>query len=407
MNGRIVIGICLLGLRGFAQVPQTLIEDTLAPASPGATVNGSINVGWGQFSYGSTTIASGPATGQNFAIVGGAVKISLVPTDHGGAPAPVYKVVSTFGGQPTTTYWQVPTLPSSQCASSSFCTVLEVTVPAPSSAAISASGGLVSVRVQGAPVGASETLNFVAGAGINYALSDTGGEIIVQDSVDSAYVETRSMAQAGQDLSLACNTASGTAYGCATNGALLTAYTNQQVFQWKPDADCGVSPTINVSSLGAKGLYRSDGSAAQSGDCHSGAQMTIWYDATLNSGAGGFRLPVTPAPYFTGTLDQVMKGNGSSNGATTSNCQITGSSNGDFQCPHTISTGDSSLPGAEDLVAPSGNFVTWTVGTSTATYVVQMPLAVPGSTGLALKVSSISTTVVNGSAVPLVVMAWE
>jgi hypothetical protein len=71
---------------------------------------------------------------------------------------------------------------------------------------------------------------------------------------------------------------------------VLTAYTDQQRFGWKPDANCGASPTINISSLGAKNLSRSDGTAIQSGDCSAGAQVSIWYDASANSGAGGFKL---------------------------------------------------------------------------------------------------------------------
>jgi hypothetical protein len=151
-------------------------------------------------------------------------------------------------------------------------------------------GGSVAVQSGGTAVGTRGTLDFIAGAGILSAISDTGTQINVQLGIDPSYVETRAQEQTGIDLSLSCTSGNSTVYACSPNGNVLTAYTDQQRFGWKPDVSCGAAPTLNISTLGAKPLYRSDGSAIQVGDCTAAAQVGIWYDATANSGAGGFKL---------------------------------------------------------------------------------------------------------------------
>lgn len=151
-------------------------------------------------------------------------------------------------------------------------------------------GGSLTVDSGGTVVGTRAVDNFITGAGIQSAISDTGTQINIQLSADPSYVETRVQEQAGTDLTLSCTSANSTAYACSPNGNILTAYTDQQRFGWKPDVTCGAAPTINISSLGPKQMYRSDGTAIQAGDCTAGTQVGIWYDATANSGAGGYKL---------------------------------------------------------------------------------------------------------------------
>lgn len=151
-------------------------------------------------------------------------------------------------------------------------------------------GGSLTIDSGSTVVGSRGVANFIAGTGVLNLISDTGTQINIQQNVDSAYVLTRAQAQAGTDVTLGCTTGSSTIYGCSPNGNALSAYTDQQRLAWKPDVSCGAAPTINISSLGAKQLYRSDGTAIQAGDCTAGTQVGIWYDATANSGAGGFKL---------------------------------------------------------------------------------------------------------------------
>ena len=127
----------LLTAAAFAQPPRTLIQDTMTPGTNGipytgsTAANGTITLQWPMFAYDSSTISQSPSRGQVFSVLNGAVSIPLVPTDHATSPT-TYKVITTINGNPQITYWSVPTLPSSQCASSSFCTVKEVTVDYPS-----------------------------------------------------------------------------------------------------------------------------------------------------------------------------------------------------------------------------------------------------------------------------------
>ena len=159
-------------------------------------------------------------------------------------------------------------------------------------------GGSLTVGLEGTAVGTRGINNYIAGTGILDLISDTGTQINIQQSADTSYLLTRAQAQAGSDVTLSCTTGSSTVYGCSPNGNALTAYTDQQRFGWKPDVSCGVTPTINISAVGSAPLYRSDGTAIQAGDCTAGTQVGIWYDATANAGAGGFKLTAPFNPGF-------------------------------------------------------------------------------------------------------------
>src|SRR5690606_16521484 len=81
-----------------------------------------------------------------------------------------------------------------------------------------------------------------------------------------------------------------TAYTASLTPA-ITAYTDKQCFRVKLDQDCGVDPTINFNSVGAKKIYLFEGTApAQpaAGELLSGDVLELRYDASLDSGDGGF-----------------------------------------------------------------------------------------------------------------------
>jgi hypothetical protein len=124
----------LVGIGAFeasAQVPYTPVVDKLAAGAQNSPANGSITVGWTEFTYGVYTVGPSPSGGYNYPVVNGVVNIPLAPTDHTGANV-TYTVRATISGKTVITYWQVPTLPSGQCASSTHCTIAEVTVAFPS-----------------------------------------------------------------------------------------------------------------------------------------------------------------------------------------------------------------------------------------------------------------------------------
>src|SRR6266704_6109873 len=75
--------------------------------------------------------------------------------------------------------------------------------------------------------------------------------------------------------------ASGTTYTCAPSTA-VTAYTSGLTLNFIPDvAGSGGATTVNVSSLGAKSIKRSDGSTNPSAsDFVAGVAYTLIYDGT-------------------------------------------------------------------------------------------------------------------------------
>lgn len=78
-----------------------------------------------------------------------------------------------------------------------------------------------------------------------------------------------------------------------TNTSYPTAYTQGEIYGFKANFTSVGSDTLNVNSLGAKGIYiRSTGgqTAITAGAIRSGDQCLVAYDAALNSGGGGFQL---------------------------------------------------------------------------------------------------------------------
>jgi len=90
------------------------------------------------------------------------------------------------------------------------------------------------------------------GAGMSCVTISNGSRNI---AVDTAVVLSQSTAQSGTHLSCKPNGASGTAYNCSMTPS-LTVYTQNQIVNLIPDVDCGVSPTLNIDSLGPIALKR-------------------------------------------------------------------------------------------------------------------------------------------------------
>lgn len=147
-------------------------------------------------------------------------------------------------------------------------------------------GGAFTIQNNGTVVGARGVANFISGTGVLNAISDTGSQINIQQSVDTAVIPSKTTAQSGS-LWL-CNSASGsaTAYTCAMSPTLQT-YSTGMVLNWKPDVNgSGGATTLNVDTLGLAAVKESDGATnPTSSDIVSGHLYPIWYDGTV------FRLP--------------------------------------------------------------------------------------------------------------------
>jgi hypothetical protein len=143
----------------------------------------------------------------------------------------------------------------------------------------SSEGGSETVRSNGVPVGARPITNFQTGPGLLSVITDTGTAINIQSALDTAVVATLPGEQTGS--SLLCSPASGTAtsYNCSMTPT-ATAYTVGMVLHWIPEmAGTGGPTTLNVDTLGAKGVKQGDGvSDPGSGDIVAGSMREVWYD---------------------------------------------------------------------------------------------------------------------------------
>ena len=143
----------------------------------------------------------------------------------------------------------------------------------------SSEGGSETVSSNGVTVGARPTTNFQTGPGLLSVITDTGTAINIQSALDTAVVATLPAEQTGS--SLLCSPASGTAtnYNCSMTPT-DTAYTVGMVLHWIPDmAGTGGPTTLNVDTLGAKGIKQADGvSDPGSGDIVAGSMREVWYD---------------------------------------------------------------------------------------------------------------------------------
>ncbi len=78
-------------------------------------------------------------------------------------------------------------------------------------------------------------------------------------------------------------------YTCTVSSQLV--YTNGMSMNFRATgAVCTGPATINMSSKGAKNLYASDGTSDPA--CTTNQDYRINYDSSLNSGAGGWKMPV-------------------------------------------------------------------------------------------------------------------
>jgi len=146
-------------------------------------------------------------------------------------------------------------------------------------------GGLITIENTGTVVGARSILDLSSGPGVLLATSDSGQSILIQSSLDTAVIQTRSSDQSGASLLCASASGSGSTYTCFLSPT-VSAYTAGMVLHWKPDANgTGGVTTLNVDTLGASPVKLADGfSDPAPGEIAAGRIYEIWYDG------GAFRL---------------------------------------------------------------------------------------------------------------------
>lgn len=144
----------------------------------------------------------------------------------------------------------------------------------------------LSAQVDGGAVGSESTINFLTGAGVSLVGSHPANKINVQIAADTAVLLSRVQRQAGTDLFAAPTGASGSSYSAALIPT-LASYTNGMTIVFRPDVNCTGSPsTVNIDTLGAKKLFKSDGTTSLA--CVAGRTYLLSYSTALDSSAGAF-----------------------------------------------------------------------------------------------------------------------
>ena len=146
-------------------------------------------------------------------------------------------------------------------------------------------GGVTTIKNTGTIVGTRSILDLSSGPGVLLATSDTGQSILIQSSLDTAVVQTRSSDQSGASLLCASASGSGITYTCFLSPT-MSSYTVGAVLHWKPDANgTGGATTLNIDTLGPAAMKLADGITDPGpGEITAGRIYEIWYDGT------GFRL---------------------------------------------------------------------------------------------------------------------
>ena len=85
-------------------------------------------------------------------------------------------------------------------------------------------------------------------------------------------------------------------YSIGSGGYAFTYYWDGLRVMFEAAATSSAAATLNVDTLGIKGIYRKDGTAIQAGDILSGQTVEVVYSTSLNSGGGGWQLLTAPQP---------------------------------------------------------------------------------------------------------------
>lgn len=142
--------------------------------------------------------------------------------------------------------------------------------------------GNVGIAVDGTALATRSFINYIAGPGILNTFTDTGTQVNLQQSMDTALLLTRAENQKGATLSCISASASATAYTC-TMAPPPQQYTKGMMIAWQADINgTGGSTTLKLNTLAAKNIKLADGTTdPRPNDIKAGQVYPLWYDGTL------------------------------------------------------------------------------------------------------------------------------
>ncbi|HTW63984.1 MAG TPA: hypothetical protein VME17_05175 [Bryobacteraceae bacterium] len=166
--------------------------------------------------------------------------------------------------------------------------------------ACAASAQSIIVQVGGRPVGNPRAaLNLNPGAGVLEACTDDGAtanRITCTPSFNSSIISTHDTVHTNENF---CTSTNGTTqYTCHLPYKALTSYQTGMTFVLDTDAPCTASCSLNIDSVGAVSIKRSDGKTDPGPALAAGEPQWVFYDGNVfrlmgNGGGGGAPAPVT------------------------------------------------------------------------------------------------------------------
>jgi hypothetical protein len=148
---------------------------------------------------------------------------------------------------------------------------------------ITGAGGGFIYQSNGTPLGTVTTYNIVPGSDVVATPTFSSGTGALQISLSTTTASNNAILQSASNPQICTSaSASGTTYTAAC-AFTLGAYAAEQTLYWYADHDNSTStPTLNIDTLGSKGLVKQDGTAFANGDIKANTLYRIWPDGTTN-----------------------------------------------------------------------------------------------------------------------------
>lgn len=142
--------------------------------------------------------------------------------------------------------------------------------------------GNVGIAVNGEALATRSFINYIAGPGLINTFTDTGTQVNLQQSLDTALILTRAEHQSGSTLTCLSVGSSTTSYTCDLQPP-PQQYTKGMAIFWQPNTNgSGGATTLALNNLPAQPVKLADGMTdPRSDDLRSGAVYPLWYDGAV------------------------------------------------------------------------------------------------------------------------------
>lgn len=146
----------------------------------------------------------------------------------------------------------------------------------------------IAVEVGGRPVGTRGALNLESGNGIMESCRDEGAgnnRITCTPSYNSAVISTHDSVHSNENFCVSTNGT--TQYTCKLPYKTIASYQTGMTFVLLTDAPCDAACSLNIDSVGAVTIKKSDGTTDPAGTLAAGDPQWVFYDGRVFRLMGG------------------------------------------------------------------------------------------------------------------------